>query len=58
MDSFPKFSEDMYVLNNRTNQVVIQGLADIKYKGHFYQIVYDNKRLYDFKTNTGGAIFS
>ena len=53
-----EFPQDMYVLNNKTNQVIIEGLADIKYKGHFYQIVYDNKRLYDFEANIWGPIFS
>lgn len=39
------FPLDMYVLENKTKNIIISGLANVEYDGHFFEVVLDNSRL-------------
>ncbi len=42
-----EFPQDMYIVENKTGEVLHQGLANIEYDGYFYQAVFGNKRFYE-----------
>jgi len=51
--------QDLYLIDNSDGTLAgISGIDDINYKGSFYTVVLDNKRIVDVKTNDNGLVYS
>lgn len=52
------FPQDVYVTNDTTGKSILGSLAHIKYKGYFYTLALDNKRLVDKEDKYNGVVYT
>lgn len=50
--------QDVYLINNTTNETIEAGLVDVKYEGDFYTVVFENSKKVSQRKNYNGLLYS